>query len=177
MGEADEGGGVDDEDGGKESGDVEGVGVAVSGVFRVGEQPQMDLGEREVSFGVGGSSCPGLVGVVPLDLGSDRAGKNDGCIDGCRLNMIDACIDVRGWDTPKVILKFFAILSVGRSRVPISALPRFMGHMEVSGKYLGRLAASKSQKRSVDFPPKKPCEATRAPGKAAQPISSSVHSC
>lgn len=36
MGEADEGGGVDDEDGGKESGDVEGVGVAFPGIFLMG---------------------------------------------------------------------------------------------------------------------------------------------
>jgi hypothetical protein len=36
VGAADAGGGLDDEDGGAEPGDVAGVGVAVSGVFRVG---------------------------------------------------------------------------------------------------------------------------------------------
>jgi len=70
--------------------------------------------------------------MFPCILGMKERLEYDGCIDGCRLGMIDACIDARGWDTPKIILKFFAILSVGRCRVPISALPRFMGHMEVS---------------------------------------------
>jgi len=51
--------------------------------------------------------------LFPCILGMEERLEYDGCIDGCWLDMIDACIDVRGWDTPKVILKFLRLCLLG----------------------------------------------------------------